>query len=122
MNPNLHDASIQLHILETPEQMSWVEDLQNIVWPGSPTEIVPGHLLLTTAHNGGVLIGAFDVQNRVEQQNQSALLQPAPSNLVGFVFGFPGLYNTPDGARLKHCSHMLAVHPNYQSRGDRFRA
>jgi len=37
--------------------------------------------------------------------------------LVGFVFGFPGFDTTPDGPRPKHCSHMLAVHPDFRNRG-----
>jgi predicted GNAT superfamily acetyltransferase len=38
-------------------------------------------------------------------------------HLIGFVFGFPGFYFTPDGPRLKHCSHMMGVHPDYRDRG-----
>jgi predicted GNAT superfamily acetyltransferase len=89
-----------LHILETPEEFVAVEDLQRLVWPGNETEIVPGHLLLTAAHNGGVAIGAYDGER-----------------LVGFAFGFVGLYDTPDGPRPKHCSHMLGVHPDYRDQG-----
>jgi len=37
--------------------------------------------------------------------------------LVGFVFGFPGLYHTPDGPRVKHYSSMLGVHPGYRNQG-----
>jgi predicted GNAT superfamily acetyltransferase len=33
------------------------------------------------------------------------------------VFGFPGIYETPDGPRLKHCSHMLGVDPDYRDQG-----
>lgn len=113
----LYGSSIQLHILETPEQMIWVEDLQRMVWPGSETEIVPGHLLLTAAHNGGVLIGAFEYQQSAIDETEPENYLLDPSALVGFVFGFPGLYTTPDGARLKHCSHMLGVHPAHQNRG-----
>jgi predicted GNAT superfamily acetyltransferase len=36
---------------------------------------------------------------------------------VGFVFGFPGLYDTPDGPRLKHYSHMLGVRPDFRGQG-----
>lgn len=37
--------------------------------------------------------------------------------LVGAVFGFPAFYPTPDGPRLKHHSHLLAVHPDWRSKG-----
>jgi predicted GNAT superfamily acetyltransferase len=80
--------------------MREVEALQRLVWPGDETEVVPTHLLLTAAHNGGLVIGAF-----VEER------------LVGFVFGFPGLDVTPAGPRPRHCSHMLGVHPDYRSLG-----
>lgn len=96
---------MNLRILETPEEMTLVEDLQRVVWPGSETEVVPAHVLLTAVHNGGLVIGAF-----IDEEGSG-------DKLVGFVFGFPGLYFTPDGPRPKHCSHMLGVHPDYRDRG-----
>ena len=52
----------QLRVLETPHEMGTAEDLQRQVWPGNETEIVPGHLLITSAKNGGLVIGAYDLQ------------------------------------------------------------
>ena len=92
--------SWNIHVLETPEEMSAVEDLQRHVWPGSETDVVPAHLLITVVHNGGLVLGAF-----------------AEEKLVGFVFGFPGLEFTADGPRPKHCSHMAGVHPDYRNSG-----
>ena len=89
-----------IRALETPEDMSAVEALQRIVWPGSETDVVPAHMLITASHNGGFVIGAF-------KENQ----------IVGFVFGFPGLDFTPDGPRPKHCSHMMGVHPDHRDSG-----
>ena len=89
-----------IRILETLEEMSAVEDLQREVWPGSETDVVPAHLLITVVHNGGVVIGAY-----------------AEGKLVGFVFGFPGLEFTPDGPRPKHCSHMAGVLPGQRDSG-----
>lgn len=97
----------QLRILESMEDLQKVEELQRIVWPGSETDIVPGHLLITVVHNGGLVIGGFGVDDA----------EKGADRLSGFVFGFPGLYSTPDGPRLKHCSHMLAVHPKRRGRG-----
>ena len=97
-----------LRILETPQEMQAVEQLQRLVWPGSETDIVPAHLLLAAAHNGGLVVGAYDGSFRGD---------PGEKQLAGFVFGFPGLYDTPDGPRLKHCSHMLGVHPEQRGRG-----
>ena len=89
-----------IKILESPEDMPAVEALQRTVWPGSETDVVPAHMLLTAVHNGGLLAGAF-----VEEK------------LVGFVFGFPGLEFTPDGPRPKHCSHMMGIHPDQRDSG-----
>ena len=89
-----------IRLLETPEEMSSVEALQRVVWPLSETDVVPAHVFITAVHNGGLVIGAFD-------HNQ----------LIGFVFGFPGLESTPDGPRPKHCSHMMGIHPDYRDSG-----
>jgi predicted GNAT superfamily acetyltransferase len=80
--------------------MTAVEALQRVVWPGSETDIVPSHMLITAIHNGGLLVGAF-----------------VDHELVGFVFGFPGLEFTPDGPRPKHCSHMMGIHPSRRDSG-----
>ncbi|MEJ2597145.1 MAG: GNAT family N-acetyltransferase [Anaerolineales bacterium] len=101
-------ADWTLRILETPQEMQAVEQLQRLVWPDSETDIVPAHLLLASAHNGGLVIGAFPGDRRGEGEEAS---------LAGFVFGFPGMYATPDGPRLKHCSHMLGVDPGYRGQG-----
>jgi predicted GNAT superfamily acetyltransferase len=93
-------APWNIRLLETIEEMSAVEALQREVWPGSETDVVPGHLLITAVHNGGVVLGAF-----VDEQ------------LVGFVFGFPGLEFTPDGPRPKHCSHIAGVLPDHRDSG-----
>jgi len=89
-----------IKLLESPEDMSSVEELQRAVWPGSETDVVPAHVFITAIHNGGLVIGAF-----VEHQ------------LVGFVFGFPGLESTPDGPRPKHCSHMMGILPKHRDSG-----
>lgn len=89
-----------IRLLETPEEMTAVEELQRAVWPGSETDIVPAHLLITAVHNGGLVLGAFEADQ-----------------LVGFVFGFPGLESLPDGPRPKHCSHMAGVHPDHRDGG-----
>ncbi len=66
-------AAWNIRLLETIDEMSAVEALQREVWPGSETDVVPAHVLITAAHNGGVLLGAF-----------------VDNELIGFVFGFPG--------------------------------
>jgi predicted GNAT superfamily acetyltransferase len=89
-----------IRLLESPEDMTAVEELQRAVWPGSETDVVPAHMLITATHNGGLVIGAF-----VEKQ------------IIGFVFGFPGIEFIPDGPRPKHCSHMMGIHPDHRDSG-----
>jgi predicted GNAT superfamily acetyltransferase len=89
-----------IRLLETPEEMAAVEALQRLVWPGSETDVIPAHMLLAAVHNGGLALGAF-----------------VGGILVGVSFGFPGFYNTPDGPRLKHHSHILGVHPDWTGKG-----
>lgn len=93
-------TKFNIRLIETPEEMRLVEEIQREVWRGSETDVVPLHMLITAVHNGGLVLGAF-IEDRI----------------VGFVFGFPGLERTPDGPRAKHCSHMLGVHPAYRDLG-----
>jgi predicted GNAT superfamily acetyltransferase len=92
--------NFNIRLIETPEEMPLVEELQRDVWPGSETDVVPLHMLITAVHNGGLVLGAF-----VEEK------------MIGFVFGFPGIENTPDGPRPKHCSHMMGIHPDFRDSG-----
>jgi predicted GNAT superfamily acetyltransferase len=92
--------SATIRLLESVEDATAIEELQRQVWPGSETDVVPAHMLITAIHNGGLLLGAF-VEN----------------HMVGFVFGFPGLEKTPDGPRAKHCSHMMGIHPDFRDAG-----
>jgi predicted GNAT superfamily acetyltransferase len=89
-----------IRIIEKPEEMTAVEELQRLVWAAPDIEVTPKDILLAVVHNGGLVIGAF-----------------AGADLVGVSFGFPGFYATPDGPRLKHHSHLLAVHPDWVSQG-----
>jgi len=89
-----------IRLLESPDDMAAVEELQSTVWPGSETDVIPAHLLITAIHNGGIVMGAL-----------------IGVELIGFVFGFPGLDMLPDGPHPKHCSHMMGVHPDWRETG-----
>ena len=96
-----------LRLIEKPGDLEAVEALQRLVWSGDETEVVPVHMLIAAIKGGGLVVGAYTLQED----------QGTKPHLVGFVFGFPGVYPTPDGPRIMHCSHMLAVHPDYRDRG-----
>ena len=89
--------SITIRPLTTHAEILAVEQLQRDAWGVPDVDVVPLHMLITPPRHGGLLLGAFDGER-----------------LAGFVFGFLGL--TPDG-RLKHCSHMAGVHPDYRDHG-----
>ena len=91
---------LTIRILETAVEMEQIEELQRLVWPGSETDILPVHLLVTLAHNGGLVLGAYEDEK-----------------MVGLLIGFVGLYEVPDGPRPKHCSHELGVRPDARDSG-----
>lgn len=97
----MNEMKHRIHILTQPSEFIEVEELQRKVWPGSDVEIVPSHLLISSCQHGGLCIGVYN------QEKQ----------LVGFVYGLPGIYATPDGPRLMHYSHMLGIHPDYRDQG-----
>ncbi len=88
---------ITIRPLTTHNEIFAVEQLQRDAWGVPDIDVVPLHMLITPPRHGGLLLGAFDGER-----------------LAGFVFGFLGL--TADG-RLKHCSHMAGVHPDYRDHG-----
>jgi predicted GNAT superfamily acetyltransferase len=92
--------SFTIKVIEEMDEMHRVEELQRQVWKESETDIVPAHLMNSAVHNGGLVLGAY-----------------ADDDLLGFVFGFPGFYSTPDGPRLKHYSSMLGVRSEWQRQG-----
>lgn len=100
----MHDPDLSIRILETPEEITRTETLQKIVWQCSDAEVTPGNMLIAAVHGGGLALGAY-----------------MGEDMVGFVFNFPGYYPTPDGPRLKQCSHMLAVLPQYRDQDIGFR-
>lgn len=90
----------EIRQLETPDSLQGIEELQEMIWPGSQRDIVPIHMFLAVIHNGGLALGAFSKQH-----------------MIGMLFGFPGIFSTNGEKKLKHCSHMLGVHPDWRNSG-----
>jgi len=93
-------ADWEIHQLENPESLHEIEELQGVIWPGSQREIVPVHMFLAAIYNGGLVLGAFS-NNR----------------MIGMLFGFPGMFTSNGEMKVKHCSHMLGVHPDWRNSG-----
>ena len=93
----------------TIRPLSGVDDalhLQTVhaqIWGVIPGEIVPAHIIITLAANGGMVLGAFDPAG-----------PPESGGMVGFVLGWLG--TTKEGA-VKHVSHIAGVLPGWRSRG-----
>lgn len=95
---------IEIRLIEEPNDLEAVEDLQRIIWSGDQTEIIPVHLMRSVVHNGGFVIGAY-----------------RKDKLIGFVFGYPGIHQTSEGFQLYHSSHMAGVHPEIRDTGIGYR-
>jgi len=88
--------SLLLRDITEISELRAVEELQKEVWGVADREVFPALALVPMIEVGGVLIGAFDKED-----------------MVGFVFGFPGLEN---GRLILH-SDMLAVRSAYRRHG-----
>lgn len=71
-----------------------MEDLQQAVWRGELRDVVPSHMLLAIAHNGGTVFGAWD---------EDKLIGMAVSIVA---WGTGGPY---------HYSHLLGVLPSHRN-------
>ena len=87
-------SAIAIRDIDRTEELRAVEALQKEVWGCTDLDVVPLTMLIATREVGGVLIGAYD-----------------QSELVGFVYGFPGY----EDGRVTHHSHMLAVKSAYRN-------
>ena len=101
-------SGIQIRLLDSVDDFRRMEVLQQAVWESLELDVVPLHTLTAIAHNGGVVLGAFDGER-----------------LVGFAWGFLGTDEGEPGrpalARLKFHSHMTGVHPDYRNAGIGYR-
>jgi predicted GNAT superfamily acetyltransferase len=89
--------------IQKPELIKEVAGIEAATWGIQPGEAVPDHILTTIAHEGGVLLGAYD-----------------GSNLVGFALGWLGTIISEQGKpaadQLKLVSHMTGILDGYRNR------
>jgi predicted GNAT superfamily acetyltransferase len=89
-------SPLTIRDIDRLSEMHDVEKLQKEIWGVADIEIFPALALVAMKEVGAVLIGAFD-----------------RDQMVGFVFGFPGLSN----GRVVIHSDMLGVKPCYRAFG-----
>jgi predicted GNAT superfamily acetyltransferase len=89
---------IQIRPVTTMEECRHIAMITASAWGDDPAMAVPDHLIITLAReNGSVVLLAWDDETP-----------------VGFCLGF--LSYTGREKRLKHCSHMAAVLPQYRGK------
>ncbi len=93
MNETERKLPITIRPISDISEIVAVEDLQKEVWGCDDREVFPALALLPMCRVGAVLLGAF-----------------AGNEMVGFVFGFPGIEH---GQPILH-SDLLAVRPSYR--------
>ncbi len=102
----MREERILVESLHKTEHFYACEEVQKKAWGMDDISVVPTHLLLTAQESGGLVLGAFNEEGE----------------MVGFLFGFLGTREPASegqavAERLKHCSHMMGVVPEYQTKG-----
>lgn len=89
--------SIEIRDLSTYDEFLQVQELHQIIWGLPEGAGLYPPMLNTAAHNGGIVLGAFDGEK-----------------MVGFGFGFLGMHQNQI---IKLCSQTVGILPLYRGRG-----
>ncbi len=87
---------IKIRPITTLTDLRKCHEIQRTTWGYTDLMVFPYTQLISAAHNGGVLLGAYD-----------------GPDLVGFLYGYLGM----SGAKLYLFSQRMGVLPRYQNRG-----
>jgi predicted GNAT superfamily acetyltransferase len=87
---------IKIHPINTLTDLRKCHEIQRATWGFTDLMVFPYTQLISAAHNGGVLLGAYD-----------------GLDLVGFVYGYLGM----SGKKLYLFSQRMGVLPRYQNQG-----
>jgi predicted GNAT superfamily acetyltransferase len=101
--------TITIRPVEDPEGSAHFQELTRRVWGSEEIDVVPTHVTMTVLKNGGMLLAAYAPDGPA-----------ATGGMVGAAFWWLGVgvdAATPSASpRLKACSHMLGVLPEWQGR------
>ena len=97
--------SITIRPINTVQGCEHFQELERRVWSSEDLDIMPIHVLITVAKNGGLLLGAYAEEGPRELDG-----------LVGAALGWLGAGQEPTTGKpkVKLCSHMAGVLPEWQ--------
>ncbi len=103
--------SITVRQITDLENIIHIQEVQRRVWRSEPDDIIPTHVPVAVTMSGGGLVCAFADDG-----------PPALNGMIGFAFWWLGAGYDPEDPpgsplKVKACSHMAGVLPQYQSRG-----
>lgn len=87
---------VKIRPINTLTDLRKCHEIQRSTWGFTDLMVFPYTQLISAAHNGGVLLGAY-----------------TEGELVGFVYGYLGM----SGSKLYHFSQRMGVLPEYQGQG-----
>jgi len=97
--------TIIIRAINTVEHCQYFQELERRTWSSEDLDIMPMHVLITVAKNGGLFLGAYASDGPSELEG-----------LVGMTIGWYGMgtNHTTGRQQLKFCSHMAGVLPAWQ--------
>ncbi|EIJ42224.1 hypothetical protein BegalDRAFT_1328 [Beggiatoa alba B18LD] len=102
----LTQAELDIRLVRTVTDCRHFQMVQQRVWVADDIDLIPFHVLVTIAKNGGLLLVARTPDG-----------PPELDRMVGMVIGWPGLVlRMADGSMVyKHVSHMTGVLPEWRN-------
>ncbi len=98
--------TITIRPINTVEHCQYFQALERRVWSSEDMDIMPIHVLITVAKNGGIMLGAYSNDG-----------PPELGGMVGMTIGWHGVGTNQRGQpQIKLCSHMAGVLPEWQGR------
>jgi predicted GNAT superfamily acetyltransferase len=99
-------TAITIQPLKTVDACRHFQEVERRVWQADPEDIMPIHVLITVVKNGGMMLGAYTPDG-----------PPELAGLVGVALWWLGAGRRNGQQRVKVCSHMAGVLPEWQGRG-----
>ncbi|RLT36916.1 MAG: hypothetical protein DWI57_14230 [Chloroflexi bacterium] len=95
-----------IRLLKSLDDFYNFQKLQQRIWSSGEDDVIPIHVLVTQAKNGGLLQGAFVTEGA-----------ESTGGMVGMAFGWPGFDTHTDPPALKFCSHIAGVLTEFHGQG-----